>query len=251
MAAMLFLHGFNTVEPDWYVKETVPPSYCRVYYVHSGNVVYRDDQTVRQLCAGYLYVFPSARAYEMSQDPENPLTCLFLHIDIAPHLLSGLLELPVEEGSFLHSLLNAMETWMRESPRRKIDTVMEALSDSLVAYLNSENLLQAVPRKLADTIGYITDHVGEKLTVEQLSSLSGYHTQYYIRLFCSYMGTTPHQYLINYRMKLGFSELMTGRSVTETADLVGYPEVRNFIRAFKKYYGYSPSQVKKYIRLEL
>ena len=48
-------------------------------------------------------------------------------------------------------------------------------------------------------------------------------------------------------VSLLFSMLLEGKSVSETADTVGYPELRNFIRAFKKYYGYSPSQVKKYI----
>jgi AraC-like DNA-binding protein len=94
---------------------------------------------------------------------------------------------------------------------------------------------------------YISDHLGEKITVELLSELCGYHKQYYIRLFSAHLGATPHQYLISYRMKRAFSMLLEGKSVSETADTVGYPELRNFIRAFKKYYGYSPSQVKKYI----
>lgn len=245
---MLFLHGLATVVPEWHVKEISPASYCRVYYVHAGEVVYRDEHTIRQLHTGYLYVFPSTLPYEMKQNPENPLNCLFLHIDIFPHLLSELVEIKVEEGTFLRNLLDTMEAWIKDHPFVGIDVISEALSNALVAYLGREMMLQCVPEKLADTIAYITEHIREKITVETLSKLCGYHTQYYIRLFCACMGITPHQYLIHYRMKLGLYELMAGKSVSETADNVGYPEVRNFIRAFKKYYGFSPRQVKELLQ---
>jgi len=248
---MLFLKGSGTVFPEWHVKEDTPTSYCRIYYVRAGQVVYRDEHTMRHLKAGHLYVFPSTRPYEMTQDAANPLTCLHLHVDIAPHLLSELLEIAVEKGSFLEYLLETMEIWIAGCTDMQSDPVTENLAMSLIRYLDGEGLLQKVPEKLAITISYIADHFGEKITVEELSELCGYHTQYYIRLFCQHLGTTPHQYLMNYRMKRAISLLKEGRSVAETADIVGYPEVRNFIRGFKKYYGYSPGQIKRYMYVGL
>ena len=248
---MLILHGSETVPADWHVKESSPPAYCRVYYVRSGHVLYKDRHTMKKLLPDHLYVFPSTCPYEMEQDPSRPLNCFFMHIDIAPHLLSELLELPVRKGSFLDSLLRTMSLWSSEYSSQNIDTVINTLSDSLIAYLCKEKLLQTLPEKLAVTINYISEHVKEKISLDTLSSLCGYHTQYYIRLFCSHMGITPHQYLISYRMKLSLYALRTGKSVTETAESVGYPEVRNFIRAFKNYYGHSPSQIKKYLELKI
>lgn len=247
---MLLLYGSETVSPQWHVKETSPPAFCRVYYVRSGHVVYRDGHTVRLLRPGFLYLFPSTRPYEMEQDPLRPLDCLFLHIDIAPHLLSELTELSVPGDSFLFFLLRTMEALLSENTseqsREKNNDAMNSLADTLAAYLSGRNLLQTIPANLAATIDYISEHVGEKISVDTLSGLCGYHTQYYIRLFCSYMGITPHQYVISCRMKLSLYALRTGKSVSETAECAGYTEVRNFTRAFKKYYGYSPSQVKKY-----
>ena len=244
---MLFLQGSETQGANWHVTEKAPTVYCRIYYLYSGQVLYRDAQTARNLKSGCLYVFPSTLPYEMSHNPNDPINCLFLHVDIAPFLLSSLLELPVSQDSFLLHLLEAMDTYIHCHPQKEIDSVMESLAAALVTYLVSAEYLQAPPGKIADTIMYISEHLNEKITVELLSELCGYHKQYYIRLFSTYLGTTPHQYLISYRMKRAFSMLMEGKSVSETADTVGYPELRNFIRAFKKYYGYSPSQVKKYI----
>ncbi len=245
---MLFLYGLLTVDKDWHVKEISPASYCRVYYVHGGNVVYRDEHTVRQLRTDCLYIFPSTLPYEMVQDPEDPLSCLFLHIDVSPKLLHHLVEIEVKEDTFLMYLLKTMEVWIKEHPFVGVDIILEALSNTFAEYLNKEKLLQSVPDKIAETISYITEHVQEKITVETLSSLCGYHSQYYISLFCAHMGITPHQYLIRHRMKLALHELMVGKSVSETSDNVGYPEVRNFIRAFKKYYGFPPRQVRKMIQ---
>lgn len=248
---MLFLYSSVTVQEDWYVKETCPPSYCRIYYVHSGHVIYRDEHTEKELRVGHLYIFPSAKPYEMTQDADNPLKCLFLHVDISPLLLSEIIELEVKEKSFLYFLLETMAAWEKNHPfSQTAEPVMEELSQALVSYLIQKNFLQSVPDKIAGTISYIEEHVRERIRVEDLSTLCGYHTQYYIRIFREYMGITPHQYLINYRMKLGLQEMRTGKSVAETADNVGYPEVRNFIRAFKKYYGFSPAQVKQFMKLE-
>lgn len=244
---MLFLQGSEPQGPLWHVTEKAPTVYCRIYYLHSGQVVYRDAHTVKQLKTDHLYVFPSTLPYEMNHNPNDPINCLYLHVDIAPYLLPSLLELPVQQDSFLLHLLETMDTYIHDQPKREIDSIMESLAAALVAYLISNGHLQAPPGKIADTIMYISEHLNEKITVELLSELCGYHKQYYIRLFSANLGTTPHQYLISYRMKRAFSMLMEGKSVSETADTVGYPELRNFIRAFKKYYGYSPSQVKKYI----
>lgn len=246
---MLLLYGCETVPQDWQVKETRPPSYSRVYYILSGEVLYMDEHQSRPLRTGHLYVFPSTIPYQMTQNPENPLRCLFLHIDMFPHFLHELLEISIEAESFPAHLLAAIGSWRLENPGHKTGPVMESLSCALTEYLDSRGLLPCVPRRLACTLQYMAEHVQERITVETLSRLCGYHTQYYIRLFTSCMGITPYQYLINYRMKLGFSSLLSGRSVTETAERVGYPEVRNFIRAFKNHYGYSPLQIKKMIRI--
>lgn len=248
---MLFLYGCAEVHSNWHVREINPPSYCRIYYVHSGHVVYRDDETERTLRSGHLYIFPSTRPYEMTQETEKPLNCLFLHVDIFPYLLSEIVELEVKEKSFLYYLLGSIEAWEKDHPFCKsVDAVLEGLAQAMVVYFVRKKLLQSVPDKIAETISYISEHVAERITVKDLSAYCGYHEQYYIRFFRKCMGITPHQYLIHYRMKLGLQEVMAGKSVTETAANVGYPEVRNFIRAFKKYYGFSPSRVKKFIQPE-
>ena len=86
---MLMLYGNTTVAPSWEVIEKIPPGYSRVYYIYGGEVVYTDDSCRKCLKTGYLYIFPSAAAYAMLQNPENPLVCTYLHIDLFPILTTG------------------------------------------------------------------------------------------------------------------------------------------------------------------
>ena len=280
---MLLACGYETVASDWHVNEKSAPLYCRAYYVLSGDVVYRCGSAAQSLRPGYLYVFPSTVPYRMEQDPSHPLKCLYLHLDIFPNLLTELLELKVTEDSFLFHLLNAMilgisagflqnlDAGIQQNeipgsgisagpgistgpgisagPVQDFDPVIAPLSDALIAYLRSHSLLQSVPRELAETIQYISAHISEAISIESLSLLSGYHPQYYIRLFRKHMKMTPHQYIINYRMRVALYALLAGDKVGEAAGKAGYPEIRNFSRAFHKHYGYSPSQIRNFLKV--
>lgn len=246
---MLLACGYETVASDWHVNEKSAPLYCRAYYVLSGDVVYRCGSAAQSLRPGYLYVFPSTVPYRMEQDPSHPLKCLYLHLDIFPNLLTELLELKVTEDSFLFHLLNAMILGISAGPVQDFDPVIAPLSDALIAYLRSHSLLQSVPRELAETIQYISAHISEAISIESLSLLSGYHPQYYIRLFRKHMKMTPHQYIINYRMRVALYALLAGDKVGEAAGKAGYPEIRNFSRAFHKHYGYSPSQIRNFLKV--
>ena len=71
--------------------------------------------------------------------------------------------------------------------------------------------------------------------------MAGYNEQYFVRLFHKSIGQTPYQYIINLRMKAARKMLTNGETVTRTAELTGYRDIKSFSRAFKKAVGISPS----------
>lgn len=239
---MLLLCGDITVKESWHVEEPVAPLYARVYYVDEGEVTYCAEGSETILKPGCLYCFPTIRPYVLRQNPAHPLRCLYLHIDLTPGMLSALLELHVEPDSFLAQLIASMRSWLSLHQPLPTDTVMDALSDALLAYLRTEQLLQTIPNALYSALAYIPAHLELELPIELLSELCGYHPQYFIRLFRRHMDMTPHQYIIRFRMRFALHYLQAGLSVTETAAKVGYPEARNFCRSFRSYYGIAPTQ---------
>lgn len=64
------------------------------------------------------------------------------------------------------------------------------------------------------------------------------------RHFKMHFGVNIYQYYLQKRMELAHRLLEENRSVNETAELLGYASVSNFIDIFKKYTGRLPGSVK-------
>ena len=68
------------------------------------------------------------------------------------------------------------------------------------------------------------------------------------RAFAKYFGISPKQYLIQLRMNLALELLAENElSAKEIAFACGFTDEKYFSRAFKKKYGYPPSQFRKHI----
>ena len=74
--------------------------------------------------------------------------------------------------------------------------------------------------------------------------LSKYH---FIRVFKRIMGTTPYNYLTNYRINNAKILLKTtDLSVYEIAERCGFSDTSNFIVQFKKHTGQKPLEYRRY-----
>ncbi len=83
------------------------------------------------------------------------------------------------------------------------------------------------------------------LTVEGIARQFGFARSHIYRLFKERCGVGIKEYIIGQRMKAAMSFLKMGHSVGECARLVGYPDQFAFSKAFKEYYGASPSAIRK------
>lgn len=69
---------------------------------------------------------------------------------------------------------------------------------------------------------------------------------YFLRLFRRYMGTTPYNYLVNYRITQAKELLvLTDHSISDIAHEVGFGDVSNFSTRFANATGQSPLQYRK------
>lgn len=93
--------------------------------------------------------------------------------------------------------------------------------------------------------GYIDDNFTMPLTIEEIArevALSEYH---FLRLFKLVYSISPYQYIIQKRLQYAKSLLNGERpSVSGVALMTGFSDVHSFSKAFKKYFGYSPSSVR-------
>ena len=90
-------------------------------------------------------------------------------------------------------------------------------------------------------VDYINTYYGEKITIDELSVLSGYSKTVFIQKFKKYYNTTPISYMNQLRMKKAREYLInTNLSVSEISALCGFNCPYYFSNSFSKAYGESP-----------
>ncbi|MBE6702748.1 MAG: helix-turn-helix transcriptional regulator [Ruminococcaceae bacterium] len=89
---------------------------------------------------------------------------------------------------------------------------------------------------------YIYHHYASPSLSVKLTSQYCFVSESYLRkLFLEKLGRSPFQYITDVRMQKAQTLLYEKRPVGEIACLVGYSDVYQFSRAYKRYYGYAPS----------
>ncbi|TGL63313.1 helix-turn-helix transcriptional regulator [Leptospira sarikeiensis] len=89
---------------------------------------------------------------------------------------------------------------------------------------------------------FIDKQFHTKLDLDIIVGKSFLSKFYFIRLFKSFYGRTPHQYLIGVRLENAKRLLREGVSVSEVCEQVGFESPSSFTGLFRKYTGLSPSQ---------
>jgi AraC-like DNA-binding protein len=81
----------------------------------------------------------------------------------------------------------------------------------------------------------------KNLDLETISKEAGMSKYHFARLFRDVFGLSPYQFFIALKMKNAHRILSEGKSIQSIAELLGYPDVSSFSKAFSKFYGLPPS----------
>ncbi len=96
---------------------------------------------------------------------------------------------------------------------------------------------------LKEAFSFIEQNFQNDISVEDIAAFCGLNRSYFGKIFHETMGRTPQEFLISYRMTKAAELLkLTGLSVGDIGNAVGYPNQLHFSRAFKNVYGISPRQ---------
>ncbi|MGT2845648.1 helix-turn-helix transcriptional regulator [Streptococcus massiliensis] len=100
--------------------------------------------------------------------------------------------------------------------------------------------------KIRSLIDYIGEHYQENLTIEHLANYCGYSATHFMNFFKKHLGVSCIEYLIQFRLRKAAELLQHSTiSVLEIAQQIGFNNLSNFNRQFKKYYQMTPSQYRK------
>ena len=118
----------------------------------------------------------------------------------------------------------------------------------MMAYIMESNLLasnvkrNAIDAHIMEIIQYINEHINEPMTTTSLSTILGYETSYFIRLFKKNVFMTPREYIRSIRLEKARDIIMTtSLPIKEIAERCGFENLSYFSRAFHEAYRISPS----------
>ncbi len=101
-------------------------------------------------------------------------------------------------------------------------------------------------KSINNAIAYMENHLTEDIKLSDIAesvSISSFHFQ---RAFSMMTGITPTEYLRNRRLSQAGAELVSGNvHVIDIALKYGYDSPESFTKAFSRFHGFSPSQVRK------
>lgn len=105
---------------------------------------------------------------------------------------------------------------------------------------------QYVEQQLVDIMYYITKHLSEGVTANEVAEAFHLSPSYLVRYFKKYLGRTPTEYLLRQRLKRAERMLLvTESSVQMISDVVGFGSIRSFERAFKQSYEMTPREFRR------
>ncbi len=96
-------------------------------------------------------------------------------------------------------------------------------------------------RRAVEAALWMDAHAHEPIDLEGVAREAGLSPFHFLRLFAKVLGVTPHQYLVRCRLRHAARLLPDeDRSITGIAFEVGFGDLSNFVRTFRRAAGVSP-----------
>lgn len=101
-------------------------------------------------------------------------------------------------------------------------------------------------KRAVETALWIDAHAHREIDLEDAATEAGLSPFHFLRTFADALGVTPHQYLVRARLRRAARLLIDEeRSITDIAYDVGFGDLSNFVRTFRRAAGVSPRGFRK------
>lgn len=97
-------------------------------------------------------------------------------------------------------------------------------------------------RRLQRVAEFIDDQYASDLRLEDICAASSLSASYLIRAFRQRYHMTPHEYLLDRRIRRGKTLLRSGQSIAQVAQTLGFADQAHFQRTFKRLVAATPGQ---------
>ncbi len=225
--------------------------YYLIHFIISGKGSFKTDRGQFSLSKGDLFIIRPNEMTVYAADVKDPWTYIWIGFECSlPESISrqaAFIQKDVIHIPSCEHIFKDMFDCVRINYTKELylcSKLYELFSVLIEADFNSElhNVQENYVLKAKNYIetSYVTD-----IRVESIAKSLGIDRRYFCTLFKKHTGLSPQQYIINLRMNKA-AALMTEHNYTPTqaALSVGYHDIFNFSRMFKKSFGVSPLRYK-------
>ncbi len=101
-------------------------------------------------------------------------------------------------------------------------------------------------RRISWALEFINTHLDQMIQLDDVARASHFSAYHFHRIFHALVGETVNEYVSRKRMEKAIYRLLqkSNLSITEIADVGGYSSSANFSKAFKHYFGLSPTELR-------
>jgi len=244
--------------------DPAPPEVHRSFvlaYVRSGSFAVRTERGAHQLVPGAFMTGAPGEAYACSHEQGQGDTCLSFHLspalvdalggDRAAGWHAGGLAPEPELGMLAALGVAAAEGGTDIS----VEEAGLLLADRFLARCGASRPAWAPRvvdrRRAVETALWVEAHAHEPMHLTTLARRAGLSAFHFLRVFTRVLGVTPHQYLVAARLRRAALLLADpARPVTDVAYEVGFGDLSNFVRTFRRAAGVSPGRFRRLKRAE-
>ncbi|MDO5132931.1 MAG: AraC family transcriptional regulator [Eubacteriales bacterium] len=117
------------------------------------------------------------------------------------------------------------------------------ISNILCSLATSQRSASLIQSPVTPALNHINRYYSEPIDLDEMAKLCMISKPHLIRCFKKELGCTPHDYLLDYRLRQAKELLVSSsRTVEEIAEECGFNSISHFSRAFKGRIGMSPSE---------
>ena len=167
--------------------------------------------------------------------------------ELIPHIPADFYVLDVSDNAIILGLFDRIDFYLSNVPREQIQRMLLSLINELWMniYISTQVPTQSAASSsnpvITKAIHYIREHIGEHLTVQQVSDALFITPSYLYQCFTRHLSITPKQYIMLQKLQLVQQALINAENPTEVCRRYGFSNYSTFYRNYQKAYGCRPS----------
>jgi AraC-like DNA-binding protein len=227
-----------------------------ISYVRTGSFGCRSRGKFHELVSGSVLIGHPGDEYTCTHEHVRGDECLSFHL--SPELVEAIGDRgeiwqlgaapPLPELMVLGELAQAAADGNNDIG---LDEVGQMLASRFVEMVSGKPR-KAAPnaardrRRAVETALWIDANAHRPIGLEDAAGQAGISPFHFLRLFSDVLGVTPHQYLVRSRLRHAARRLACDDSpITEIAYDVGFGDLSNFVRTFRRAAGASPQKFRR------